>query len=448
MKSSSRHSLTPQTAAEELIVAQALALYRDSKAIAKNAPYGQFLNHAEAIVITKGRQFIQTTLQTIAQEEVDNVEKKNETKECPKCNAKKRHRGYRKKQIVTAAGNVKIKRRYDECRYCKMPECTADAMIGLADYTVGFRSLAVRAGADSSFQKAAEDLLFYCGLKIGRMTIRKLCYLEAPKMAKWQQKAPEVASQFIKATGNVEVTIDATKVNTMGGWRDAKLCILSKRPLGEGVSPTQWSKRKLPQHTARVAFAAIEKKSRFRNRLSEQRRRLRPGLTGDISALADGAAWIWDIVRLEFGKVRECLDIYHALEYVSKVGKIVYGEGTETFKKWYKTAKKELLSGGFELLDKRLNDLEREDRSDKEKESLRRLREYLSFHSERLCYRERLSEGRAIGSGQVEGACKSLIGKRLKQTGARWKVRNLNRMMLLCTARYGTAWDEYWKQAI
>ena len=30
-------------------------------------------------------------------------------------------------------------------------------------------------------------------------------------------------------------------------------------------------------------------------------------------------------------------------------------------------------------------------------------------------YRERLAEGRAIGSGQVERACKSMIGARLKQ---------------------------------
>ena len=65
MKPMAPSNLTPQSAAEELIVAQALALYRDSKTIADNAPHGQFLNHAEAAVITKGRELLRTTLQTL-----------------------------------------------------------------------------------------------------------------------------------------------------------------------------------------------------------------------------------------------------------------------------------------------------------------------------------------------------------------------------------------------
>ena len=82
-------------------------------------------------------------------------------------------------------------------------------------------------------------------------------------MAEWMQKSPEVTTEFIKAPGNVEVTIDAAKVNTMGGWRDVKVGIFSKRKLGESVSPDQWDKRKLPKVNVRVAFAAIEKKDQF-----------------------------------------------------------------------------------------------------------------------------------------------------------------------------------------
>ena len=182
---------------------------------------------------------------------------------CQNCQTKKRHLGYRNKNVNTAAGIVKLKRRYDECRPCRLPIHAVDDPLGITDYTVGFRSLAVRAGADASFQKAAENLQFYCGLTIGRMALRKLCLEEVPKMAEWMQKAPEVVTEFTRAPGNVALTIDATKVNTRGGWRDVKIGIYSKRKLGESVSPDQWDKRKLPQHTARVAFAAIEKKDRF-----------------------------------------------------------------------------------------------------------------------------------------------------------------------------------------
>jgi hypothetical protein len=216
---------------------------------------------------------------------------------------KKRHLGYRTKEINTSVSVIKIKRLYCECRPCQLPEHPVDEILGFTDdYTAGFRSIVVRASADRSFEKAATDVLFYCGLKVGRMTIRKLCYKEAPKMAEWMQKSPVIATEFIKASGNVEVTIDATKVNTMGGWRDAKIALMSKRPFGKGVSVDQWNdkRRILPDFTARVAFAAIEKKDRFRNRLKGWRERLRLGLAGDISVLADGADCLMIDIRGEY----------------------------------------------------------------------------------------------------------------------------------------------------
>ena len=76
---------------------------------------------------------------------------------------------------------------------------------------------------------------------------------------------------------------------------------------------------------------------------------MRLGWTGDISALGGGASWIWDIIRLEFGKVRECLDVYHALEHLGGIGKLFYGEESAAQKKWYESAKEDLLSGGYTL---------------------------------------------------------------------------------------------------
>jgi len=45
---------------------------------------------------------------------------------------------------------------------------------------------------------------------------------------------------------------------------------------------------------------------------------------------------------------------------------------------------------------------------------------YFSEHARRMNHAHRLKMGRSIVSGMVEGAAKLLIGKRLKQTGARW----------------------------
>jgi hypothetical protein len=58
----------------------------------------------------------------------------------------------------------------------------------------------------------------------------------------------------------------------------------------------------------------------------------------------------------------------------------------------------------------------------------------------RLNYCARLYAGQAIGSGLVEGACKNLIGKRLKQTAARWKLENVQEMAVLCCCAYSDFW--------
>ncbi|GHT17649.1 hypothetical protein FACS1894189_3940 [Planctomycetales bacterium] len=59
------------------------------------------------------------------------------------------------------------------------------------------------------------------------------------------------------------------------------------------------------------------------------------------------------------------------------------------------------------------------------------LQNYLFNHRHRLSYSERLFEGRAIGSGVVEGACKNLVGRRLKQTGACWRQGQAEKMTYL-----------------
>ena len=101
----------------------------------------------------------------------------------------------------------------------------------------------------------------------------------------------------------------------------------------------------------------------------------------------------------------------------------------------------------YTLIEQRLDRLDQEERTPEERESIRLLRGYLSGHRDRLGYAKRLAEGRSIGSGQVEGACKNMIGRRLKQTGAKWRVLRVNRMATLCAVLYGDQWNLYWNTA-
>ena len=138
----------------------------------------------------------------------------------------------------------------------------------------------------------------------------------------------------------------------------------------------------------------------------------------------------------------ECLDIFHALEHVAACGKVLYGSGS-SFTDWYERMRLVLLLEGFAGMDRELSALDNLD-TDKEK-VVGSLREYLSKHKERLRYAERLAAGRSIGSGLIEGACKNLVKRRLKQTGACWRVPRANRIAVICATLYSDQWKDCWK---
>jgi hypothetical protein len=77
---------------------------------------------------------------------------------------------------------------------------------------------------------------------------------------------------------------------------------------------------------------------------------------------------------------------------------------------------------------------------EKQQATVNTLLEYLKNNAHRLNYCERLAMGRAIGSGLIEGACKNLIGKRLKQTGACWRLPRANKIAIICATLYSKQW--------
>ena len=77
-----------------------------------------------------------------------------------------------------------------------------------------------------------------------------------------------------------------------------------------------------------------------------------------------------------------------------------------------------LIGAGWPGISSFIDETRKPLRSKTKRKSLASLKAYLSSHADHLNYAERLSQGQSIGSGQVEGACKNMIGRRLKQTGA------------------------------
>ena len=234
-------------------------------------------------------------------------------------------------------------------------------------------------------------------------------------------------------------------VNTTAhGWREMRLAIFAKREPGQPATPAQWDTRRLPKPTARVLFAAVQAAQQFGPRIRAWAGRLGIRDPTQVTVLADGADWIWKQVAVQLPGAGGVLDIFHALEHVGACANVVHGEGSEPSRRWQDQGREALLQAGFLGIEALISATRAEVRAVRKREALAGLRGYFCRQKEHLGYAERLRSGQAIGSGLVEGACKQVIGRRLKQTGARWTVRRVNRMATLCCALHGDTWTPYW----
>ena len=76
---------------------------------------------------------------------------------------------------------------------------------------------------------------------------------------------------------------------------------------------------------------------------------------------------------------------------------------------------------------------------------MRQLITYLDNNRPRIDYPRYRQQGLRIGSGQVEGACKTLVGARCKQAGMRnWTRRGAEGVLRLRTALQTGQYDQLW----
>ncbi len=156
--------------------------------------------------------------------------------------------------------------------------------------------------------------------------------------------------------------------------------------------------------------------------------------------LGDGAPWIWNFADEHVPDAIQSVDIFHAKQHIFDVAKALYGPGSELAAQWGKARRDELDEGRLDLV---LAELARHatrcDVAARNIESIRTNRarmDYPRFRAQGLC----------VSTGVVEGACKSLIGARLKQGGMHWSVRGANAIIALRCAIHSNRFDDFWER--
>jgi hypothetical protein len=337
-----------------------------------------------------------------------------------------------------------VRRCYFACAACGQGEFGADRLLGIDGYvTDAARRMACLLGVQQSFARAELALAEVAGWELDDNTLRRLCHATA-RQASATRAERATAEAFAQAQGDLELQIDAGKVNTEGGWRDVKVAVFARRPRGAPATAAQWQQRDLPAPAVRSVVAAVEEAAVFGPRCAAEAGRLRLTDPGQLSVLGDGAGWLWDLAEQHFPGAGGLLDIYHGAEKLAGGAKAVFGEGSAQAQAHAERGRLRLLEDGYWGVTEWVGEVAGQMPAGGDGAALGGVLNYFAGHQQRLGYALRLRRGQSIGSGLVEGSIKQLLNRRLKQTGARWKVAHVGPLVELGALAAGPEWQAFW----
>ena len=136
------------------------------------------------------------------------------------------------------------------------------------------------------------------------------------------------------------------------------------------------------------------------------------------------------------------LDYYHAREHLSVLAEALFPDPVKSealIKKWVEWLNDDHVLQIAEDASGKLP------RSGPRRKTAKREIEYLRSNAKRMMYATFKSKDYFIGSGVVEAGCKTVVGKRTKQSGMFWKVDGAQNILDIRTAVIGDTYDGYWE---
>jgi hypothetical protein len=367
-------------------------------------------------------------------------------------------KGYaaRPNQVDSLFGEVTLRRHYytDGQGGGRAP---LDEALGLVEgCTPALARLMCRAGAVEHYEAAAQSLNECTGLSVEGRRIQRMVHRLGPQMAQWprpgaQTTPPPVGQVFYVEGDGTGIPVRPEETQGRKGkqedqpakTREVKLgCVFTQTKEDEEGKPVRD-----PESTSYVAtlqpateFGALLRAEAFRRGLA---------LARLVVFLGDGAAWVWELARINFPMAVFILDFFHAAEHLELLAEALLGEQTDQAKtqweQWAKTLKEQ--PDGLEtVLQEARQGLPR--RGQRREAALKQIA-YFESNTHRMRYAEYQARGLFIGSGVIEAGCKTVIGLRLKQSGMFWGVAGAQHVLdircLLENSHFGLFWEQYRK---
>ena len=348
--------------------------------------------------------------------------------------------------MVTSLGETTLRRAYVPGKGCPLDEA-----LGLVeDFTPEAASMACFAGAMcGSYDKGESAMLKLSGIEVPGRSIQRLVNAVSPQMeAEGADRGQEAYPQ--EGTAVVNDQLDMTGVpmrpedlrETRGVDGDPR-----KRQIKAGVSFRQvrGSDGSLQVEKSSVAhIVAFEDPGSFGDRMYEweRGRGLRDGMSHVVTA--DGAKWIWDQVGRVFPDAVQIVDFYHACEHLMELCRLLHpGKDEAEAKALFGKRRAMLKAHGAPSL---VRYFEEHGTESPNAAQIEAKLDYFRTNAGRMRYDLFRKKGYVIGSGAVEGACKSVIDQRADLSGQRWHPEGALNVLRIRGMVMDGIHEDFWKR--
>ncbi len=394
------------------------------------------LGALEQAVRAKMQELGQGLLQRLVQRQPNGYEGS-----CMPCNCggSKRFVGHRAKDVNTLFGWIKVRRAYYHCRHCgdSLVPYDIDSGLGPGQLSPGLAKACCLLAVDDSFEQTSRKIEQLFGQKVSPNTIDRLTHQVGAVLL--QQADQELIDfQSNRHIPKAQITpkrlyiaADGTTVHEIDGWHESKIGVIyleNERKQRESCYVGRFDNSKI-----------------FGWHLWLQACRYGLREADEVVFLGDGAPWIRNERHRHFGRATFIIDWYHASEHIWDCGKVLFGEGSKATEKWVEKRESWLWDGRTRKL---LNDLQKQQKQHRgrKRKELAGLHGYIRDNEQEMRYDVFRAKGYDIGSGAVEGACKHVVGKRLKQSGMIWNRTGSSAILALRIAWLNAKWEQLWQK--
>jgi hypothetical protein len=358
----------------------------------------------------------------------------------------------RAKDLHTLFGTITVSRNYFYHPERKTGRFPLDQALGLVQsFSPALVRLAARAAAREGYESASEDLLAQAGVKLEGRQIQRLVNWVGPGVAAQLEQGAEPRTDpipilYAEVDGTGVPMVAAELAGRAGKQADGSARTREVK-LGAIFTQTQTEEagRPMRDHASTTYVGSFESAADFGSRVRAEARRRGLGRAAQVVFIGDGAAWIWELARINFPTARFILDLYHALERLQELCAGLYGADSPWAERmaqtWTAMLKNDQVGEVIAAMRRRRNDLAPPPADPLEKQIA-----YFEHHQDKMRYKTYRDLGLFYGSGVIEGGCRSVIGQRLKESGMFWTEPGATSVLNLRLALKGNRWDECWNR--